>query len=149
MSSLRINSFDQNLEIMPIPYAFIKVMNKEDPFLDRNGRSPKEQAKYLMKNENMKGLYLGACLDSIRWGGEISVMYEFSVSGLVDFIDNWMKQNQGSFEKLFHEKKIDELYKEFKLPYIEKEKCTREESHRGKIKDFWELSGARMKLQLK
>ena len=121
---------------MSIPYSFLKVLNKEEPYLDRKGRLPEKQAEYLMKNENMKGLYLGACLDSIRWGGEISVMYKLSVSEIVNFIDNWMKQNQGNFEQLFHEKEIGELYKKFELPYIENKKCPKEESHTGRIKDL-------------
>ena len=122
---------------MAIPYAFIKVMRGEKAYLDKSHRMPKEQAEFLMQNSNMKGEYLGACLDSCRWGSQINVMYKISIRGMADFIKNWMQQNEGSFTDLWHEKQIEELYTKFELPFIHHEICPRDKKHNLKevIKD--------------
>src|SRR5438309_764494 len=117
---------------MAIPYAFLKVLNKEEPYLERHGRSLREQKEYLKGSRNMGELYLGACLDSIRWGGQTSVMYEMTIPEMVSFIDFCMKQNSDKFEKLFHEKKIEEMSTHFELPYIEHDSCPRDEVHKGR-----------------
>ena len=66
---------------------------------------PKEQLTYLLEG-NMQGEYLGACLDSCRWAGRDSIMYEMNISELVDFIDNWMGQND-DFPSRFNENPTD------------------------------------------
>ncbi len=119
---------------MTIPYAFTRVMEGKEPFLDKNSRSPKEQAQFLLKSGHMKGKYLGACLDSSRWGSATDVMYEMPVTGLIHFVQNWMRQNKKNFTKLWHERKIEDLYKKFELPFVDNKKCT-VEKHAGTVMD--------------
>tara|TARA_Y100000310_G_scaffold345415_1_gene464731 strand:+ start:1756 stop:2001 length:246 start_codon:yes stop_codon:yes gene_type:complete len=38
------------------------------------------RTEFLRSEERMKGEYLGACLDYIRWGGKSAVMYEMPTS---------------------------------------------------------------------
>lgn len=121
---------------MGLPYAFIRVFEDKDPTLDKSDRNPKQQTRFLLKNGNMKGQYLGACLDSCRWGSTMTVMYEMDVNEMISFIQNWMKQNKDNFRGLYHEKKIEELYKKFELPHIHHEKCPRDENHRGILRDL-------------
>lgn len=120
---------------MITPYAFVKVLKGAEPFLDRQDRMPKEQVKYLLGG-NMNGLYLGACLDSIRWGAHASVMYEMNAKGLMKFIQAWMRQNTPGFDERFHERRIDELFEKFELPHISYEQCPRDEKHSGTIIDM-------------
>jgi len=118
---------------MPIPYAMLKALEGEVPFLDKSRRSPKAQSYYLMKG-NMEGIPLGACLDSCRWGGQRTILYEMSVKGLIGFIQNWMSQNEGNH--IWHERKIEELYTRFELPLINNESCPRDKEHKGTIMDL-------------
>ena len=122
---------------MDIPYAFIKVLSGEgNPFLDSDGKSAKQQAEYLMTSPNMRGLHLGACLDSPRWGGRTTIMYEMSVRGLISFIQSWAIQNPYGIPDLVHERGIDELFTRFELPYINHKTCPRDEKHRGTLMDM-------------
>ena len=100
------------------------------PRLDKEHRVPKQQAEYLVKSGNMNGEYLGACLESIRWGSQTTVMYEFSVRDLVFFIGTWMAHNPDNFERLFHLKN-----NEAELPHIVHEQCPAEEAHIKTIRD--------------
>jgi hypothetical protein len=115
---------------MAIPYTLIKTLEGKEPYLESKGRKPKQQAKYLM-DENMKGIHLGACLDSCRWGGQIDVIWEMNINEMIGFIQNWMNQNPDNFQNLWHEKKISELYTQFELPYIRHKTCPRDKNHKG------------------
>lgn len=121
---------------MAIPYAFVKIMKGEEPYLDKSNRLPKEQAKFLMAKGNMRGRYLGASLDSCRWGSQTTIMYEMSVKGLMGFIQNWMQQNLKNFTGLWHKKQIEELYTKFELPFINYETCPRDKNHSGIVRDL-------------
>lgn len=120
---------------MAIPYEFIRVLEGKQPFFDESKRSPKEQAKYLLKNGNMNGMYLGACLDSCRWGSQTTVLYEMNITEMISFIRGWMRQNKDNFQNLWHERRIDELYKRFELPYINHESCHSNKEHTKTIRD--------------
>jgi len=119
-----------------LPYALLKMLKGEKPYLDKSNRMPKEQAKFLMKRDHMKGKYLGECLDSCRWGSQMTVMYEMSINEMIGFIQNWMQQNSENFTKLWHETKIEELYEKFELPYINHKTCPRDENHSGIVRDL-------------
>ena len=109
---------------MTIPYAMLKVLKGEKPpYLKESIRDPKSESEFLMKDKNMKGYYLGDCLDSCRWGSDLTVMYEMTSKEMITFVKIWMRQNKGNFQNLWHERKIDELYKKFELPYINRA-CT-------------------------
>jgi hypothetical protein len=123
---------------MGIPYAFLKAMKGEEPYMIKSNRLPKEQAEFLMKKSNMKGKYLGACMDSCRWGSPTTVMYETNVKGMIDFIRTWMQQNEGNFKNLWHEKQIEESYTKFELPFIHHETCPRDKEHKGVVRDLGE-----------
>src|SRR3989344_4215659 len=120
---------------MSIPYAFVKALRGKPSRLDKSSRVPKEQANYLLKKNHMQGHYLGDCLDSSRWGSMTTVMYEMSIKKLIFFIQSWTRQNQGNFQNLWHEKKINELYTKFELPYMHKESCLGE-NHEETILDL-------------
>ena len=126
-----------------LPYAFISVLGgKENPNLElpKELNEPKEEAEFLQKDENMKGYYLGACLDSCRWGSQMTVMWEMSIKDMIGFIQNWMKQNKNNYQELFHEMKINELYDKFELPHIHYDRCPRakenKEENKGVITDL-------------
>src|SRR3989344_460171 len=121
---------------MGIPYAFIRAFQKKEPFLDKEKRLPKQQEIFLRREGNMKGLYLGACLDSARWGSQTTVMYEMSKKRMISFIHNWMNQNNDNFESLWHERKIEDLYKRFNLPHINHEFCPVNKNHKERISDL-------------
>ena len=89
-------------------------------------KGPKQEMLYLLKDGNMKGKYLGACLDSCRWGSIVTVMYETGVDGLIGFVQEWIRQNEDNFEKIYHK---EEIPKDFKLPYIQHYKCPRDDGH--------------------
>jgi hypothetical protein len=90
-------------------------------------KGPSQEAQYLMEDENMKGRYLGQCLDNCRWGSLTTVMWEFSTLQMLEFIKNWMNQNENNLR--FHEM---ELPAGFELPYISHEKCPRDSNHKLK-----------------
>jgi len=85
---------------------------------------------------NMKGQYLGRCLDSCRWGSQTTVMYEMTVRDMISFIENWMHQNDENFQDLWHERTIEELFEKFELPHIHHENCPVKEYHIGTIEDL-------------
>ena len=113
----------------------LKALNGEEPYLDKSNRDPKKQAEFLRLNGNMKGKYLGACLDSCRWGGSMSVMWEMNVPEMVYFVQNWMRQNKKEFQSLWHEKKIEDMYTRFDLPYINHNVCPSNGEHNETILD--------------
>ena len=119
---------------MAIPYAFEKVLKREEPSLKIHGKSPKDRMNWLMQSGNMTGKYLGACLDACRWGSPTTVMWEADIRGLMKFIDNWREQNQDN-EKLYHEVKLKKYWKKFELPHIHYKKCPGDVEHKGNFID--------------
>ena len=105
-------------------------------YLEDSKRVPKEQAEFLLRDGNMEGRYLGACLDSCRWGGKTTVMYEMSLYDMISFIQNWMQQNEDGFCNRFNEKEVCDLYAGLELPYINHDACPRDKGHKGRIRDF-------------
>ncbi|MEA2003919.1 MAG: hypothetical protein U9O53_03080, partial [archaeon] len=99
-------------------------------------RGPKEQAEFLLRDGNMEGRYLGACLDSCRWGDKTTVMYEMSLDGMISFIQGWMEQNEDSFCNRFNEEKECAFFTGIELPYIDHDACPRDKEHKGRIKCF-------------
>ncbi len=99
-------------------------------FINREG-SIKERMAFLMQDNNLKGEYLGACLDYIRWGGPDTVMYELGTLGLINFIQSWMDLNKNDL--IWADKKPPE---KFSLSYIKHDKCPRNEEHKALVKDF-------------
>jgi len=93
---------------MSVPYAYAKVLGGEGspkirdfpPEVD----SPLKEAHYLMQDGNMRGRYLGQCLDSCRWGAPETIMYELNALEMTKFVRNWMKQNKGNLR--FHERDL-------------------------------------------
>jgi|SRR3989344_5786013 len=102
-------------------------------FNEYSKKLPKDQVHFLLNN-NMKDKYLGACLDSCRWGRESSIMYDMSIKDMISFVQNWMNQNKDNLESLFHNN-FEEFSKEIILPYKNNEKCTIE-NHKGTIEDI-------------
>lgn len=100
-------------------------------FVNREPCGTKGRADFLMKRDNMKNEYLGACLDYIRWGGKTTVMYEFGTKGLISFIQHWMKLNKNN---LIWADKLPSA--NFVLPYIKHDKCPRNSEHAGLVDDL-------------
>ncbi len=121
---------------MTISYAFVKVMQGQEPYLDSSGRMPKEQARFLKHTGNMREKYLGACLDSCRWGSITTIMYDMNIKEMVSFIQNWINQNPKNFQSLWHEHAIEDLYTKFELPFINHKTCPKNKEHTRTIKDL-------------
>ena len=85
------------------------------PYVGKSNRHPENQIKFLLQPGNMEGRYLGACLDSGRWGSQDSVMYDLGIKGLIDFIQNWMGQNPRNFMELWHDK--EHVSEKLELPH--------------------------------
>jgi hypothetical protein len=120
---------------MSIPYEFVRAMEGKKPsWGDRGGRSPKDQMEFLMQDGNMKDKYLGFCLDSCRWGGRTTVMWETDVRGLMNFIQEWRGQNNDNHD-LYHERSINELFTRFELTHRKHDKCPRNEDHKEIMRD--------------
>jgi hypothetical protein len=99
-------------------------------FINRPG-SIQEREQHLLKDNNLNGEYLGACLDYIRWGGQTTVMYERSTKQMIEFIQEWMKQNKDNL--IWHE---DSLPADFSLPYTNHKTCPRNAKHKNFVKDI-------------
>lgn len=123
---------------MRIIYPFMKVINGEkNPNLkELDKMNPKNAMRYLMEPGNMKGKYLGACLDSCRWGSPITVKWETDVKGLMSLIQKWRKENNDDLD-LYHEIPVNEMYSKFELPHINYKNCPRDKDHK---KTFTDLS---------
>lgn len=121
---------------MPVPYDLIRHFEGKEPIIDRDKRSVKEQTAFLLQPRNMSGKYLGACLDSCRWGSMTTTVYEMSVQRMVSFIQNWMAQNHNHYYQLFHERHLEEIYTTLELPHINHEHCPRNEKHTETITDL-------------
>ncbi len=107
------------------------------PQYDRNHRTPEQQIQFLLQPGRMRGRYLGACLDSIRWGSQISVMYDLPLEGLISFIQTWMQHNEGNIEELWYDP--DDSEKQFSkltLPYIHYSSCPVDKNHQERIYDL-------------
>src|SRR3989344_967783 len=116
-------------------YPFMKALFGENPNLkELENVSPKKSLEYLMKPGNMKDKYLGACLDSCRWGSMTTVAWDMNVRGLMSFIQKWRDENNDN-EDLYHEEPIDKLYTKFELTYINHEKCPRNKKHENNFLD--------------
>jgi len=87
-------------------------------FINKKGSIAQRQ-QFLLEEDRMKGEYLGACLDYVRWGSSDSVMYEMDTKGMIEFINTWMDLNQSNL--LWHEK---DLPTDFDLPRINRERCS-------------------------
>ena len=129
---------------MGIPWAFVKAMNGEkisEQFTAEEDKKyrPAEKMEMLQKDDRMKGHYLGACLDSCRWGSMTTVMWETSIDGMIDFVSNWFEQNKDSdIPTLFHEITDKDFNgKKWNLPYLIREKCPRDENHTKKEMDLY------------
>ncbi len=59
-------------------WDLVKELNPRDA-----SRSPREQSQFLLQGNTMQSRYLGACLDSCRWGSETTVMYEMNVKEMI------------------------------------------------------------------
>lgn len=90
-------------------------------------KEAKDRTKYLL-NQNMKGMRLGDCLNSINQRLETGVIYRASPAELVGFIAEWMRQNPG-YDKNW------EGHIELELPYIKGKTCPRSNTHEEKTLD--------------
>jgi len=105
---------------------------KDIEFPDSISRGgPLAEMSYLMEDGNMEGKYLGQCLDSSRWGGMTTIMYEVNPFTMIDFIKNWMEQNKDDLK--FH---YDEPWPEFELPYVDYDVCPRNSKHSLRARGF-------------
>ena len=109
---------------------------REKPYLEKSGTLPSERAKFLMTDDNMKGKYLGACLENSRWGSQTTVMYEMDIKGLIGFIQHWMQQNPENFTMLWQKKEREEMNQALELPYTQHETCPTNESHKRVVTDL-------------
>jgi hypothetical protein len=121
---------------MGMPYAFIRVLgDRKEPFLEVPGKTVKQKEQYL-RNGHMKDKFLGECLDSCRWGGPVSIMWDMAPRELIGFIQSWFQQNRTSFPRLFHERLLSELYTKFEFPYLDHKQCPiYKDKHQGKVID--------------
>ena len=97
-------------------------------FVNREG-SIKDRIEFLIERDRMKDEYLGACLDYVRWGSITTVMYEWGTTGLIKFIQHWMKLNP---DLPWTDEQPSET---FTLPRIHYKRCSRNEEHKGTIVD--------------
>ncbi|MFQ6010205.1 MAG: hypothetical protein ACE5J7_03750 [Candidatus Aenigmatarchaeota archaeon] len=84
-----------------------------------------------MKKNRMKGLFLGQCLDDIRWGSLTTVMYEMAPREMITFIQEWAKQNP-EIDRKYHHFEDNNL----ELPYKNHKKCPIDENHVGRVMDL-------------
>lgn len=96
----------------------------------------KKQIKFLLK-DNMKGEYLSTCLNKNSWTSPpyFTKVYDMGIRELVSFVQNWMQQNEGNFDKLWYEKQIGKIYQRLKLPHLNNKTCPKNKNHKEKIKD--------------
>jgi len=107
--------------------------------IDTESRTVKAQTYHLLAG-HMTGQYLGACLNSCRWGGETTIQYELGVKELVQFIDSWIKQNPENFQELWCLDRGEIV----QLPYVHHDRCPEEKKynsfgkriHEHTIKDY-------------
>ena len=64
-------------------------------------------------------------------GSPTTVRYELGTTGLINFIQHWIKLNKDNL--IWADK---EPSKDFTLPYIKHDKCPRNKEHKGLIKDL-------------
>lgn len=117
-------------------HAFVRTLEGNNPNLKIPRKYPKDKMNFLMEGSNMFAKYLGACLDSCRWGSQTSVMWDVGYKEMIKFIQNWINQNPNRFQTLFHEKDINEIYTKFELPHIHHEKCPTNSGHTERLIDF-------------
>ncbi len=97
--------------------------------------SPAEEVAVLKQPGTMRGLYLGCCLDSCRWGSEVTVKWDMTPREMAGFVDYWIQQNPGTYAQLFHKILAGD---NIKLPYrgvIDHSHCPRDAKHNEIIND--------------
>ncbi len=118
-----------------MPYTSNEIWDKRNEldfkFNNLNWNGTKSAIKHLMKDEIIKGEYLGACLDHVRWGGQTTVMYAVNTFELMDFIQHWINLNKDNL--IWNNKPLPE---KFSLPYINHEFCPNNKEHKGTIMDL-------------
>ncbi len=118
-----------------MPYTYNEIFDKKNEpsfkFNKFNWNGTRSAVRYLMNDQRMKGEYLGACLDYVRWGGQTTVMYAISTSELIDFIQHWIKLNKDNL--IWN---VEPPPERFKLPYINHDICPTNKSHKGLIMDL-------------
>lgn len=117
-----------------MPHTSLEIMERwMDPkfkfFINRKG-SVQAREIFLRKDKRMQDEYLGACLDYVRWGGQMEVMYELGTPGIIGFVQHWMKENEGNL--IWNDKKPD---KNFSLPYKPHDTCKERKSHKEVVED--------------
>ncbi len=95
---------------------------------------PEIAIKRLMLPEAMKGLYLGECLDSCRWGSMTTCMWPIDIKGFIGIIQKWREENNDNLN-LYHEYPIGELYNKFELPHITHDSCPKDKTHKATLID--------------
>jgi len=132
---------------MTVYYQFENVLSGimggkgRDPNLTELKNMPsKEAVRYLMKPGQMKGRFLGACLDSCRIGTMTTCYWPLSLNGFMKFIQKWRNENKDN-EALYHEEPIEKLFSRFELPRINHDACPRNKKHEGTFED----SGGRIR----
>ena len=101
-------------------------------FLSSKTESAGEKIEFLIeKRSRMKGRSLEACFDYLSDAeqGEYT-SYNLGTSGLVDFINLWIKLNEKNLA--WNDKKAGE---NIALPYAEHGECPRDKNHEGTSKD--------------
>lgn len=126
---------------MAVYYQFEKIISGicggigRDPNITSLKNISREKAfSLLMQAGKMKGQYLGACLDSCRWGSMTTCCWPTDIHGLMAFIQKWRDENNDN-ESLYHEMPIEQVYKKFELPRISYDKCPRDENHKETFED--------------
>ncbi len=109
-------------------------MIDSNPLFSFHRLSPKEIMKFILQEDRMKGVPLGECLESWRWGSYTTVMWETNLKGMVSFIESWINQNKKGYEELFNEK--DCGYRIPNLPHINHKECPRDFNHNGTLTDL-------------
>lgn len=89
-------------------------------------KTAKERLEHLLRDETMKGIHLGVCIDSCRWErtGEPATksdvsdefIYDLTIKQMTRLIGGWLQQN-GTSAALFFNPSRSTRYNEFELPY--------------------------------
>ena len=102
--------------------------NGRDPNLKFGNMSVEKRIEHLLKPGQMKGKFLGACLDSCRLGTMNTCYWPMNIHGLMGFIQKWRDENNDQ-ESLYHEEPLEKIFSRFELPRINHENCPRDKNH--------------------
>jgi hypothetical protein len=121
---------------MTIAYSFLKCLAGEgNGFIAHAKRlKPEKAIEYLMRPGVMRGKLLGACLDSCRIGSMNTCYWPVDVDGMMNLIQRWREENDDN-PGLYHERKLEDLYTKFDLPWIKHEHCPRDKNHKITVVD--------------